>query len=139
MPSFTFHRSKPALLLATSLAVALAGAMHAYAAARDYRFELAGQPQPAPGGKSVVPVRLVHVPDGKPVAGAVVFESKADMGPMGMPTMTAPIKAMAPSSGGIYRFEVAPAMAGTFAITLAAKVQGEAETVRGSVTTKLPK
>lgn len=139
MLPITFLRRTPALLLATGMAAALTGPVPAYAAAQDYRFELAGEPQPAPGGKSIVAVRLVHMPDGKPVAGAVVFESKADMGPVGMPTMTAPIKAMSPSNGGIYRFEVAPAMAGTFAITLAAKVQGEAETVRGSVITKLPK
>ena len=110
----------------------------AQAKAADYRFELAGKPQPGRGGKSIVPVRLVHLPDNKPVTDAVVFESKADMGPAGMPTMTAPIKALAPQ-GGVYRFEVEPGMAGAWAITLAAKVQGEAETVRGSVTADLVK
>ncbi len=110
----------------------------AFAAAKDYRFELVGKPQQAPGGKSMVSVRLVHVPDGKPVTDAVLFETKADMGPMGMPTMTAPIKA-APLQNGAYRFEVEPGMAGTWAITLAAKVQGEAETVHGSVNADLAK
>lgn len=109
------------------------------AAAQDYRFELAGKPQPARGGKSVVLVRLVHVPDGKPVTDAIVFEAKADMGPAGMPTMTAPAKALKPGKDGIYRVEVEPGMAGTWAIALAAKVQGEAETVRGSLTADLAK
>lgn len=114
-------------------------AAQAQAKSTDYRFELAGKPQPAPGGKSIVPVRLVHLPDTKPVSDAVVFETKADMGPMGMPTMTAPIKAVSPAQGGVYRFEVEPGMAGAWAITLAAKVQGEAETIRGSVTADLVK
>ena len=124
--------------LATAICVALASSPPVLAAASDYRFELAGKPQPARGGKSVVSVRLVHIADGKPVTDAVVFEGKADMGPAGMATMTAPVKIMA-AQGGVYRFEVEPGMAGTWAINVAAKVQGEAETVRGSVTTELVK
>ena len=110
----------------------------ARAAAQDYRFELVGKPQSA-RGKSIVSVRLVHLPDNKPVTDAVVFETRADMGPAGMPTMTAPIKAMPPAQGGVYRFEIEPGMAGAWGITLAAKVQGERETVRGSVTAELAK
>ncbi len=124
--------------LAIALSVALASSPPVLAAASDYRFELAGKPQPARGGKSVVSVRLVHIADGKPVTDAVVFEGKADMGPAGMATMTAPVKIM-PAQGGVYRFEVEPGMAGTWAINLAAKVQGEAGTVRGSVTAELVK
>ncbi len=76
--------------------------------------------------------------DGKPVPDAVIFESKADMGPAGMQEMTAPVRAM-PPKGGIYSFEVDPGMAGTWALHLAAKVQGEAETVRGTVNADLVK
>ncbi|HJS87128.1 MAG TPA: FixH family protein [Acetobacteraceae bacterium] len=115
------------------------GSSPAQAAPQDYRFELAGKPQSAGSGKEVVPVRLVHVPDNKLVTDAVVFESKADMGPAGMPTMTAPIKPLPTTQPGVYRFEVEPGMAGAWAITLVAKVQGEAGTVRGSVTTDLAK
>jgi hypothetical protein len=125
---------------ATALACALAlTPAPGQAKAADYRFELAGKPQPTSGGKSTVPVRLVHIPDNKPVAGAVIFETKADMGPMGMPTMTAPVKAVPPPKDGVYRFEVEPGMAGTWAITLAAKVQGETETVRGTINADLVK
>lgn len=110
----------------------------AAAATQDYRFELIGKPQVARGGKNIVSVRLVHVPDNKPVAGAVVFETKADMGPAGMAAMTVPVKAM-PAQGEAYRFEIEPSMAGPWALSLAAKVQGEAETVRGSITVDLAK
>jgi hypothetical protein len=95
----------------------------------DYRFELAGKPQPS-ATKDIVQVRLLRIADGKPVPDAVIFESKADMGPAGMATMTAPVKSL-PAKGGIYSFEVEPGMAGTWALHLAAKVQGEPETVRG--------
>lgn len=108
------------------------------AAAQDYRFELAGKPQPGRGGKSIVSIRLVRIADGKPVTDAVVFEGKADMGPAGMATMTAPVRIM-PVQNGVYRFEIEPGMAGPWAINLAAKVQGETETVRGSVTAELVK
>ena len=134
----TMPTTKPALLLAAGLAIALAGPIQAYAAPQDYRFEMGGTPQPASGGKEVVQVRLVHLPGNKPVTDAVLFESKADMGPMGMPTMTAPVKAM-PAKDGIYSFEVEPGMTGTWALHLAAKVQGQAETVRGTVNADLVK
>ncbi len=127
-------------ILASASALAgilvLAG-LPAYAAATDYRFELVGTPK-LTGQKDVVQIRLVRVSDGKAVPDAVIFESKADMGPAGMATMGAPVKAM-PAKGGIYSFEVDPGMAGTWAIHLAAKVQGESETVRGTVNADLVK
>lgn len=109
----------------------------AFAKAGDYRFELVGKPQ-LNGGKDVVQVRLVHASDSKPVADAVIFDSSADMGPAGMATMTAPVKAM-PAKGGVYSFEVEPGMTGTWALHLAAKVQGEPETVRGTINADLVK
>ena len=117
-----------AFAFASGLAIA---ALPAFAATTDYKFELVGKPQLS-AHKSIVQVRLVHVADGKPVPDAVVFESKADMGPEGMAAMAAPVKALK-AKDGIYSFEVAPDMGGTWAIHLAAKVQGETETVRGTV------
>ena len=129
------HRSAGTMTLAFSLLFRMAGAD---AAAGDYRFELAGNPQAA-GSKSIVAVRLTHTPDNKPVAGAVIIQTRADMGPDGMKEMTAPVKALPPKEPGVYLFEVEPGMAGGWMLTLAAKVQGEAETVRGNVTVKLAK
>lgn len=126
------------LVGAVALACGLVfSAVQAKAASTDYRFELVAKPQVA-AGKDTVNIRLVRVADGKPVPNAVIFESKADMGPAGMATMTAPVKAM-PAKGGIYSFEVDPGMAGTWALHLAAKVQGEAETVRGTINAELVK
>jgi hypothetical protein len=98
----------------------------------DYRFELVAA-QPAGPGKTNVTVRLVHVPDKKPVAGAVLFESKTDMGPDGMAEMTGKVSPLSSDQPGIYRFQVETGMAGKWALNLGAKVQGEAGTVRGNI------
>lgn len=123
-----------AFAFASGLAIA---ALPAFAATADYKFELVGKPEFS-AHKSIVQVRLIHVADGKPVPDAVVFESKADMGPEGMAAMAAPVKALK-AKDGIYSFEVAPDMAGTWALHLAAKVHGETETVRGTVNADLVK
>jgi hypothetical protein len=124
-----------AAALAVSLLVHIAGAD---AAAGDYRFELVGNPEVS-GGKAVVAIRITHTTDGKPVPGAIIIQTRADMGPDGMKEMTAPMKALPPKDPGIYRFEIEPGMAGGWLLTLAAKVQGETETVKGAVTVKLAK
>ncbi len=92
-------------------AVALASgfaffALPAHAAATDYRFELVAKPRLSEQN-DIVQIRLVHVADGKLVPDAVIFESTADMGPQGMATMPAPVKAL-PAKGDIYSFEVDP-------------------------------
>jgi hypothetical protein len=129
------YRSAGAAAFVASLLVRI---IAAGAAAGDYRFELAGNPEVS-GGKSIVAVKLTHTSDGKPVPGAVIIQTRADMGPDGMKEMTAPVKAQPPKEPGIYRFEIEPGMAGGWMLSLAAKVQGETETVKGAVTVKLAK
>ena len=125
------------LIGAAALASGIAFTLDARAATADYRFELVGKPQLI-AGKDIVQVQIVRAADGKPVADAVIFEATADMGPAGMATMTTPVKVL-PVKGGIASFEINPAMAGPWALHLAAKVQGEAETVRGTVNADLVK
>ena len=126
---------------ATAAAIASAIATNAYAAAKDYRFELAANPQKEGNGRSIVFVKLVHLPDSKPVSGAIVIQSKADMGPIGMAAMAAPVKPLPEQPSGIYRFEIPNAAvwkkADNWALTLDAKVQGEPETVHGTVVVRL--
>ena len=107
-------------------------AAYGLAAPNDYRFELV-QAQPAGPDKTAVAVRLVHVPDSKPVAGAVLFETKTDMGPGGMAEMTGKVSPLPSDQPGIYRFQVETGMAGKWQLALGAKVQGEAGTVRGNL------
>jgi len=117
-----------ACLVSASVSVPITSAT---AAPADYRFELV-QAQPAGPGKTTV--SLVHVPDNKPVTGAVLFESKTDMGPDGMADMTGKVTPLPSDKPGIYRFAIETGMAGKWALNLGAKVQGEAGTVRGTVT-----
>ena len=109
----------------------------AVAAAQDYRFEIAGPPVKS-GKATVVKIRLVHIPDGKPVPGAVIFQTRFDMGPDGMATMTAPAKLLRSNDTSLYQVELEPPMGGNWALSFSAKVQGEAETVAGTVPVTIP-
>lgn len=102
----------------------------AYAGAGDYKFDLVSA-RPAASGKTDVTVRLTHVPDGKPVPGAIIFQPKAVMA--GMENMPAAATVEAGPQPGTYVLHVATSMAGPWTLTLSAKVQGETETVRTAV------
>ena len=110
----------------------IAAATGGLSAAADYRFELA-QAQPAGSGKTDLTVRVVHVPDKKPVAGAVLFETKADMTPDGMADTTGKVTPLTSDQPGLYRFQIETGMAGKWQLSLGAKLQGETGTVRGTV------
>jgi YtkA-like len=110
----------------------------AVAAAQDYRFEAAGPPGKS-GKATIVKIRLVHLSDGKPVRGAVIFQTRFDMGPDGMAKMTAPAKLARSSDRNLYQLELEPQMGGNWALSLSAKVRGETETVSGSVPITIPK
>ena len=110
----------------------------ALAAAQDYRFEAAGPPDKS-GKAIVVKIRLIHIPDGKSVPGAVIFQTRFDMGPDGMSSMTAPAKLVRSSDANLYQVELEPQMGGNWPLSLSAKVQGETETVSGTVPVMIPK
>lgn len=97
-----------------------------------YEFSTA-TPEISMGGGAVVDVRLVHKASGKPVENAVFFDTRFDMAPDGMGGMAGPVEAQGSPEPGVYRFKLAPTMDGRWALKLNAKVQGEAETVRGVV------
>ncbi len=105
----------------------------------DYRFELSGPPKAGDPGKSIVSVQLMH--SGKPIVGAIIIQSRADMGPIGMAAMTAPIKSLGEQPPGTYRFEVSNGSvwqkADNWSLSFGAKVQGVAQTVSGNLTVKL--
>ena len=121
-------------IAASALAMG-AAASQAQAGAKDYEF----QPVVAEvknGTVGNVTVRLVHKPDGKPVAGAVIFRSRFDMSPDSMGEMEGKLTAQPPAGPGLYRFKAEPTMAGSWALKLMAKVPGESETVEGTVIIK---
>src|SRR5262244_1205451 len=106
-----YHLHARALSAAALFAASTLVAAYGLAAPNDYRFELV-QAQPAGPGKTAVTVRLVHVPDNKPVAGAVLFETKTDMGPGGMAEMTGKVSSQPSDQPRIYRFQIETGMAG---------------------------
>ena len=119
-------------LIATSsffVAVSLA-----HAEIKNYEFQLVETE--AKAGEAVVSVRLVHLPDGKPVPDAVIFATRADMAPQGMETMTTSIEALPSTEPGIYRFKVNLTMQGGWRLSLGAKVQGESETLESRLELK---
>ena len=105
----------------------------ARSAGTDFRFEIV-QVQPAGKDLTDVTVKLTHLPDGKPVTGAVIFQATADMGPSGMGVMTGKVTPQPAEPAGFYRFRTETGMAGKWALTLTAKIPGENDTVRGTVT-----
>jgi hypothetical protein len=115
---------RAALLAATMFPGA---APFANADIKDYEFQLVQTE--AKAGEAIVSVRLVHLPDGKPVPDAVIFATRADMAPDGMETMTTTIEAMPSTEPGIYPFKVNLTMQGGWRLSLGAKVQGESETL----------
>jgi hypothetical protein len=118
--------------IAAACLLTVAGPVAAFAAAADYAFEPV-QATVKSGPASDMAVKLVHKPSGKPVPGAVIIRTRLDMSPENMPTMTTKIEPFTESGAGIYKSRADFTMAGKWALKLQAKVQGETDTVEGTV------
>jgi len=120
------------MLTGAALAAALAMAGPALAGANDYLFEPV-KTEVKKGDDVVVAVRLKHKKTGEPVADAVIVRTRIDMGPDGMGEMASPLTAMPSTEPGVYAFKTDLGMAGRWLLNIAAKVQGEPETVMGKI------
>ena len=134
----SFRRRLGLMAAVLALPIVVAGSTSAHAAPQDYRFEVVQQSLKK-GQIVALDVRLVHVPSGKPVADAIVVQTRLDMSPEGMGDMAAKLAPQPSPAPGIYRFETKVEMEGDWALALAAKVPGEAETIRGTVPLKAAK
>jgi hypothetical protein len=122
-------------------------ARSAPASALDYRIELLGWPRQNGGigkmhqvdSESLVFMRLVRPSDGAPLTDADVTLSRVDMAPDGMGEMTARSYIRPYGDPGTYRVEIHPNMAGRWAVTVAARVAGDSEPVRQTLTVALAK
>ncbi len=101
---------------------------------KDYEFQLLDKE--VKQGAAVISVKLVHKPSGRSVGDAVIFTKRIDMGPDGMEEMTAPLDPEASTTPGVYRFKTYLGMAGEWALSLGAKVQGETGTVENKLIIK---
>ena len=124
---------KREFIFAAAFAATIGIAGPAFAGAADYVFE----PEKAEikkGDDVVVAVRLKHKTSGKPVTDAVIVQTRIDMAPDGMGEMASPLTPAPSAEPGVYAFKTELSMAGRWLLSIAAKVQGEPETVIGKVT-----
>lgn len=104
----------------------------AYAAASDYRFDMVGEPVRS-ATQTTITIRLTHIPTGRAVTDAVIFQTRLEMPMQGMAPMAGRVSAAQPDGQGQYRFTAETAMAGEWRLSLAARVQGESEVVRATL------
>jgi hypothetical protein len=117
-------------IIALLIAALFGGA--ALASGSDYVFEPVSADVKS-GGGAVFAVRLKHKDTGRPVPNALIIQSRLDMTPDGMATHVAPLTAISSGEPGTYAFKADLSMAGRWLLSIAAKVQGEPNTVVGKV------
>ena len=113
-------------------ALTLATAFGAKAAPEDYAFKIVDS-ELHQGAGAVITVSLLDLRTKAPVLDAVIFTTRLDMAPEGMEGMTTPVEAVASDVPGQYQFRADLAMAGNWRFQIAAKLQGEPETVQGEL------
>ncbi|WP_019199730.1 FixH family protein [Afipia birgiae] len=120
---------------ATVALATVISAQNVSASPQDYEFQLVQDALPL-AQDTIISVRLMHKPTGKPVGDAVIFATRLDMAPDGMPTMMADLEALPSEETGIYRYRTTLGMEGSWRLSLAAKVQGEKDTVQSRLVLK---
>ena len=129
------NRNIPVRAAVAALAFIAASASTALAGAKDYEFQLVAS-KVKHGPQAEIAVKLVDKRSGNSVSGAVIFTTRMDMAPDGMEMMTTSVENLPEKEPGVYRFRTNLSMAGGWRFKVAAKVQGEPETVQGEVVLK---
>jgi len=124
-------------IAALTATMSLAGST-AFAAATDYVFDPVNA-EMKKGDDVLVAIRLTNKVTGKPVTDAVIIRSRVDMAPDGMADMESQVTPLPSNEPGVYAFKADLPMAGRYQLSVAAKVQGEVETVIGRVAIKASK
>ena len=127
------QRKTPSAVAIGAVLLAAVGAT-ALADSKDYEFQLVDKE--VKQGETAIAVRLVHKPSGRAIPDAVIFAKRIDMGPDDMAAMTAPLEPLPSTEPGVYRFKTNLTMAGNWALSLGAKVQGETGTVENKLILK---
>jgi hypothetical protein len=135
MKLFTSKRVAAAIVAGFAI---LNAAQQARAAIGDYEFQLV-DPNVKVGPDSLITLRLADRRSGKPVPDAVIFATRLDMGPEGMQEMATKVTPVPGAVGGTYQFKANVSMAGGWALSLGAKIQGETGTVQGKLEFKASK
>jgi YtkA-like protein len=112
-------------VLASLTSVVLAGA-------DDYVFEPV-KTEIKSSNMATVAVRLVHKPSGKPVTDAEIVQTRIVMAHDGGAEMASAFVPLPSPEPGVYAFMAPLTMAGSWFLSIAAKVPGEPETVVGKI------
>ncbi len=123
-----------AAVAASSALVLIGSTGFSRADVKDYEFQLVSKD--IKKGEAILSVRLVHKPDGKAVPDAVIIATRLDMAPEGMQEMTTKVTPAPSAEPGIYQFKADVSMAGSWQLSLGAKVQGETGTVENKLVLK---
>src|SRR5436305_12609349 len=115
------------------IAVIVSLADRVFAGANDYVCEPV-KAEVKKGDDVVVSVRLKHKATGKPVTDSVIVQTRIDMSPDAMGEMASPLTPVPSNEPGVYSFKTDLSMQGRWLLSIAAKVQGEPETVVGKIT-----
>jgi YtkA-like len=126
-----FNIGRAVLTVLAVLAIVGSGTI-ARADIKDYAFQAVDTSVEA-GPDGTITVKLVNKSTGKPVPDAVIFATRLDMAPDGMPTMATKVTPLPSTEPGIYRFKANLTMAGGWQLSLGAKVQGETGTVENKL------
>jgi YtkA-like len=126
------------VLVGAAIAAAMSFDVVALAGAGDYVFEPVNV-DVKKGDDVIVSVRLKHKATGKPVPDAVIVQTRIDMAPDGMAEMASSLMPVPSTEPGVYSFKTELSMPGRWLLSIAAKVQGEPETVVGKVTFRATK
>lgn len=135
LKAMTIFRIKPAVTAALAVALSLGVFSAVLADIKNYEFQLV-HTNVKQGDGAIIAARLVDGRSGKTVSNAVIFATRIDMTPDGMPTMTAPIEALPSTEPGVYRFKTNLTMEGGWQLSLAAKIQGENGTLESRLVLK---
>jgi YtkA-like len=121
------------VFVGAAMAAALSLNLAAFASASDYMFEpVKGEIKK--GDDVVVAVRLKHKATGNPITDAVIIQTRIDMAPDGMAEMASRLTPVPSDEPGVYSFKTELPMQGRWLLSIAAKVQGEPETLIGKIT-----
>jgi YtkA-like len=124
-------RTRAAAIGSATLVLAMAALTPVRADPKDYEFQLVSKE--VKKGDAVIAVKLVHKPSGRAIPDALIIAKRIDMGPDNMASMAAPLEPVPGGEPGVYQFKTNLEMAGRWALSLGAKVQGETGTVQSKL------
>ena len=125
--------TRRSIVAASAFLVAVGLSGTAFPGANDYVFEPV-KAEVKKGDDVIVSVRLKHKATGKPVFDAVIVQTRIDMSPDAMGEMASPLTPVPSNEPGVYSFKTDLSMQGRWLLSIAAKVQGEPDTVVGKIT-----